>query len=184
MSKHLTLFVTDRMFIKEVTLEDVYDIHQLHSLPETDQFNTLGIPESVSVTSELVKKWIDEQNLDTQPSFVFCIRLKVTKQFVGLIGINLGKSNFRNAEVWYKIHFDHWKKGYATESLREVLSFGFDELNLHRIEAGCAVQNIASIKVLEKAGMTREGHKKKNLPIRGKWYDSYQYAILVEEFNL
>ena len=52
MSKDRTEFITDRMFIKEVTLEDVYDIHQLHSLPETDQFNTLGIPESISVTSD------------------------------------------------------------------------------------------------------------------------------------
>lgn len=107
MSKHLASFVTDRMFIKEVTLEDVYDIHQLHLLPETDRFNTLGIPESMSVTKNLAIKWIDEQNLDPQPSFVFCIQLKVNKQFVGLTGINLGKSNFRSAEVWYKIHVDH-----------------------------------------------------------------------------
>lgn len=87
MSKHLALFVTDRMFIKEVTMENVYDIDQLHLLPETDQFNTLGIPEFMSVTEDLVKKWIDKQNLDTQPSFVFCIQPKVAKQFVGLIGI-------------------------------------------------------------------------------------------------
>lgn len=184
MSKHLASFVTDRMFIKEVTLEDVYDIHQLHLLPETDRFNTLGIPESMSVTKNLAIKWIDEQNLDPQPSFVFCIQLKVNKQFVGLTGINLGKSNFRSAEVWYKIHVDHQNKGYTTEALREVLKFGFNDLKLHRIEAGCAVENVASIKVLEKAGMTREGRKQKNLPIRGKWFDSYQYAILEEEFSL
>lgn len=184
MNKHRTVFITDRMFIKEVTLEDVYDIHQLHLLPETDQFNTLGIPESMSVTSELVKKWLDEQNLDPQPSIVFCIQLKVTKQFVGLIGINLGKSNFRNAEVWYKIHVDHWNKGYTTEAIQEILRFGFKDLKLHRIEAGCATKNIRSIRVLEKAGMIREGTKRKNLPIRGKRYDSYIYAILKGEFKV
>jgi [ribosomal protein S5]-alanine N-acetyltransferase len=55
-------------------------------------------------------------------------------------------------------------------------------LRLHRIEAGCAVENIPSIKVLEKAGMTREGLKRKKLPIRGEWKDNYFYAILEEDF--
>lgn len=175
--------ITERLIIREVSQLDVENVHQLHLLPETDQFNTLGIPESKLVTSELAKKWIDEQNLDPQPSFVFCIQLKELKQFVGLIGINLGKSNFRNAEVWYKIHVDHWNKGYTTEALVCVLKFGFVNLKLHRIEAGCAVENVASIRVLEKVGMIREGMKRKNLPIRGEWQDSYIYSVLEEEFS-
>lgn len=64
----------------------------------------------------------------------------------------------------------------------KVLDFGFGVLKLHRIEAGCAVDNIASIKVLEKAGMTKEGMKRKKLPIRGKWKDNYFFAILEEDF--
>ncbi|MEL7146066.1 MAG: GNAT family protein, partial [Bacteroidota bacterium] len=59
----------------------------------------------------------------------------------------------------------------------------FDQLKLHRIEAGVAVDNQRSIRVLEKAGMTREGRKRKVLPIRGDWYDNYHYAILEEDFQ-
>lgn len=184
MSKYQTVFITDRLFIKEVALEDVYDIHQLHFLPETDKFNTLGIPSSALVTEEIVKNWIKDQNADPRVSFVLVMELKEAKKFIGLIAITLGKSNFRSAEIWYKVHVDHWNNGYTTEALVEVLRFGFNDLKLHRIEAGCAVKNIASIKVLQKAGMTREGCKQKNLPIRGKWYDSYQYATLEEEFHL
>ena len=51
------------------------------------------------------------------------------------------------------------------------------------MEAGCAVENIASSKVLEKVGMTREGMKRKKLPIRGQWKDNYFYGILEEDFN-
>ena len=73
------------------------------------------------------------------------------------------------------------EKGYATEALKEILRFGFDQLNLHRIEAGCAVENVASIKVLEKAGMQREGRKRQVLPLKSGWSDNFEYAILAAD---
>lgn len=94
-----------------------------------------------------------------------------------------GKVNYKSAEVWFKIHKNHWRKGYTTEALASLLAFGFNNLKLHRIEAGCAVENIASGKTLEKAGFTREGLKRKKLPIRGEWKDNYFYGILEEDFN-
>jgi [ribosomal protein S5]-alanine N-acetyltransferase len=96
---------------------------------------------------------------------------------------NLGVPNYQSGEVWYKLHKDFWGKGYATEAVTRILKFCFIDLNLHRIEAGCAVENVGSIRVLEKAGMTREGRKRKNLPIRGEWKDNYFYAILEEDFR-
>ena len=115
-------------------------------------------------------------------SYIFCLNLADTNEFIGLIALNIGKRNYKTAEVWYKIHLDHWRQGYATEALTKLIDFGFNELKLHRIEAGCAVENIASSKVLEKVGMTKEGIKRKKLPIRGEWKDNYFYAILDEDF--
>lgn len=76
------------------------------------------------------------------------------------------------------MHPDYWNKGFGTETLHEILNFGFEKLQLHRIEAGCAVDNIASIKVLEKVGMNREGRKRQVLPLKSGWSDNYEYAIL------
>lgn len=59
-----------------------------------------------------------------------------------------------------------------------MIRFGFDNLNLHRIEAGCAVNNIGSIKVLEKAGMVREGKVRQVLPLKTSWSDNFLYSIL------
>lgn len=53
------------------------------------------------------------------------------------------------------MHSDQWGKDYAIAALNNILDFGFDILNLQRIQAGSAVGNIGSIKVLEKAGMMR-----------------------------
>ena len=175
---------TNRLVFREVSTDDLNNIHQLHSLPETDEFNTLGIPNSIQDTETIISDWLAEQNVKPQTSYTFCLELVGTKQFIGLIALNIGKPKYRSAEVWYKIDSKYWGKGYATEALTALLDFGFNNLKLHRIEAGCAVENIASIKVLEKVGMTREGMKRKKLPIRGDWKDNYFYAILDEDFGV
>lgn len=176
------MLVTPRLIIRKLSPEDIPEIHQLHLLKETDQYNTLGIPEDLSVTTGLVENWLAEQDQEPRKLYVLNIFLKEPSQFIGLIALSLGKINFRNAEIWYKIHVDYWNKGYTTEAMDGLLKFGFEHLKLHRIEAGCAVENIASIRVLEKAGMKREGVKRQNLPIRGEWKDSYFYAIKEDEY--
>jgi ribosomal-protein-alanine N-acetyltransferase len=173
---------TDRLTLRELESQDLQLIHALHSLPETDEFNTLGIPETILVTEDLLTDWLSKQQEQPRDKYVLAIELNDTKKFAGLIGLNHGKPKFRSAEVWFKIHKDFWSKGYTTEALKRLLTFGFNELNLHRIEAGCAVENNASARVLEKAGMIREGRKRKNLPIRGEWKDNFSYAILEEDF--
>lgn len=172
---------TQRLALNELSLNELDDIHQLHSLQETDEFNTLGIPTDISQTSMLLEEWIKEQ-ATPRKSYIFSIKLIETDIFIGLIALKLGKPNYKIAEVWYKVHPDYWGQGFTTEALTKLLHFAFNDLSLHRIEAGCAVENIASIKVLEKVGMIREGRKRKILPIRGKWIDNYQYAILDTDF--
>ena len=97
--------------------------------------------------------------------------------------LNLGRPKYKKGEIWYKIHPNFWNKGYATEALMGLLHFAFNNLGMHRIEAGCAVENFASIKVLEKVGMTREGRKRKVLPLKMGWSDNFEYAILEEDFK-
>ena len=96
----------------------------------------------------------------------------------------MGSVKYKSAEVWFKIHPDYWSKGFGTEALNAIIDFGFKELNLHRIEAGCAVENTGSVKLLEKVGMTREGGKRKALPLKTGWADNYEYAILQSEYRI
>lgn len=173
---------TERLKLRELALTDVNDIHELHSLPETDQYNTLGIPGHIEVTKKLVAEWINAREELPRKRYVFTIENNA-EIFIGLIGINLGKPGYSSAEIWYKLHLQYWNQGYATEAVKRILHFIFAELKLHRVEAGCAIKNLASVKVLEKVGFTREGLKRKILPIRGEWIDNYMYAILKEDFN-
>jgi [ribosomal protein S5]-alanine N-acetyltransferase len=172
---------TLRLNLRELTLADLAAIHELHSLPETDEFNTLGIPADIQVTEKLLHEWLAEQK-ERRTKYVLAVEKSGTHEFIGLMGMNLGEAKYRVAEVWYKTHVKHWGQGYTSEALGALLGFAFNTLKLHRVEAGCAVENHASIRVLEKAGLIREGRKRKKLPIRGQWVDNYFYAILEEDF--
>ena len=176
------MLTTERLHIRDLSIHDLEHVHNLHSLAETDRFNTLGIPETIQTTKKLLAAWLAMKQQAPRTSYVLSITSKEGNHFIGLIALNFGKAHYRSAEVWFKIHPNFWGKGYSTEALKKLLEFGFKDLQLHRIEAGCAVENVASARILEKAGMTREGMKRKILPIRGEWKDNYFYAILEEDF--
>ncbi len=175
---------SQRLRLRPINTNDIEAVHALHSMPQTDAFNTLGIPDSIHTTEQIVNGWLMQQQENPVRLLVYCIELAAAKQFIGLIGLIAGKPNYYSAEVWYKIHPDYWRNGYATEALILLLDFCFAELKLHRVEAGCAVENTASARVLEKAGLSKEGTLRKKIPIRGEWKDNFQYAILEEDYFL
>lgn len=169
---------TERTKLRLIASPDLESIHRLHSLPETDEFNALGIPENIEETKSIIEPWIVENKLEKIKNYTFAIENKSTQEFLGLFGLRLGNEKYKRGEIWYKIHSDFWKKGFASESLKAIIHFGFEELKLHRLEAGCAVNNIGSIKVLEKAGMIREGRGRQVLPLKSGWSDNFEYSIL------
>jgi ribosomal-protein-alanine N-acetyltransferase len=78
---------------------------------------------------------------------------------------------FRSANVGYWVARDRQNRGLATSAVADVVRHAFDELELHRVEAGTLVDNIASQRVLEKNGFTRIGVARKYLLIAGVWRD-------------
>ncbi|MDR6967684.1 RimJ/RimL family protein N-acetyltransferase [Flavobacterium arsenatis] len=69
-------------------------------------------------------------------------------------------------------------KGIVSESIKVLLKYGFDEMNLHSVEAVIDPENIASEKVLQKSNFIKEAHFKENEFFEGKFWDSVVYSIL------
>lgn len=169
---------TSRLTLRLISLADLQVIHALHALPETDAYNALGIPASIAETQAVITPWVHAHDQPKIQQYTFAIERSSDQQFIGLLALKIGNPKYRKGEVWYKLHSAFWGMGYATEALKRLLTFGFEELQLHRIEAGVAVENIGSIKVLEKVGMIREGRKRKVLPLKSGWSDNFEYGIL------
>jgi RimJ/RimL family protein N-acetyltransferase len=172
---------TRNLVLREIVRDDIPLIHELNSIPEVDKYNTLGLPENITETEKLILPIILDQHVIPRPRYVYLIQDRA-HNFVGLIGIVMEKQQYSSAELWYKLHTTYWNRGYASESVKCILDFCFGELKLHRVIAGCATENMASIKVLEKNGFVKEAHHRKILPIRGEWKDNYEYSILEEDY--
>lgn len=70
--------------------------------------------------------------------------------------------------------------GYISAAARAAVRYGFEDLDLHRVEAACQPDNPASLRVLEKAGFTREGIARAYLKINGAWRDHVLFGIVNE----
>lgn len=94
-----------------------------------------------------------------------------------LTGVQYGA--FRSAMVSYFVDEARAGRGLATRAVGELLEHGFGELELHRVEAGTAVANVASQRVLEHTGFTCVGLMRKHLMIGGRWVDHYLWEHIV-----
>lgn len=173
--------ISERLKLQEITWDDLDKIHELNSCPEVDEYNTLGIPKSIDETKKLIEPIIEPNPNEKKHMYVWSIRLKNTNEFIGKAGLVLSLDRFKLGEIYYKFFPDFWRQGFATEVCKLLIKTGFENFNLHKVEAGVATGNIASVKVLEKSGMIREGLRRKILPIRGQWVDNYHYAIVEDD---
>ncbi|MCG8306878.1 MAG: GNAT family N-acetyltransferase [Cytophagales bacterium] len=172
---------TVRLDLIEIGWDDLPDIHHLHSIAEVDEYNTLGLPKDEEETREIIRPVIESQRAEVQKLYMWKIIGKETGLFLGVAGMTLSADRFRLGEIYYKLLPKYWGKGYATEVSKGLIKAGFEQFNLHRVEAGVAIDNVPSIRVLEKSGMLREGLRRKILPIRGEWKDNYHYAIVEDD---
>lgn len=172
---------SERLKLQEVAWDDLENIHHLYSSPEVDEYNTLGIPQNMEETKEIIRPMIEAQKEKDRKSYLWKIIRKDSDEFIGMAGMTLSANRFRLGEIFYELLPSHWRLGYATEVARILIKTGFYDFHLHKVEAGVATENIRSIRVLEKSGMTREGLRRKILPIRGEWKDNYHYAIVEDD---
>lgn len=172
-------FQSERLTFYSLKEEDIPLIYALHSIAEVAEFNTIGIPETIETTRRIFAQKLDLHN---QNHMGWVIR-DHHQNFIGEMGLILAPARFKKAEISYSIHPIHWGKGYATEALNSGLHHAFMRLHLHRVEAGVAIENHKSIRVLEKAGLRREGQHRKILPLITGWSDNYTYAILSTDYK-
>ncbi len=107
----------------------------------------------------------------------FGVFLDETNKLIGTIALYKFNPSMK-CILGYSLDKDHYGKGYATEAVRRILDFAFNEVGFHRVEAGAMPRNIGSTRVLEKVGFFKEGLARDYLQINGVWEDHYMYSIL------
>ena len=88
----------------------------------------------------------------------------------------------QNAYVGYWVDHRHAGNGYTPEALVALMQFGFEELDLHRLQISIIPRNSASRRVVEKLDVRAEGVAERYLQINGAWEDHIRFAITSEEW--
>jgi ribosomal-protein-alanine N-acetyltransferase len=171
---------TDRLILRDFVPDDLKALHEYAIHPKVWRFIGSGPNRPAQTRSwlQMARKFSREK---PRKNFDLAIILKSENRLIGDCGIHLGSVAKRDAGMAYGLNPKYWGKGYATEASKALVQFGFSKLKLHRIWAWCDVRNTASVKVLKKTGMRREGLFRKDIRVTGAWRDSYLYAILASD---
>jgi len=176
----MTTLEARRLTIREFRTSDWRAVHSYASDPETVAYVDWG-PNTESDTRTFIRHAIAYQSSKPRTRYELAITIRESGDLIGGCGIEITHPERREGVIGYCFNKAHWGKGYGTEAAQALIAFEFSRLNMHRIFALCDPSNIASNRILEKAGMTLEGHLRENFPVRGKWRDTIIYGILAHE---
>ncbi len=170
-----------RLLLRRIIETDVDEIFELRSNPETMKF----IPRPLAKTKEdaLVHfKTIDE-NIENNKGINWAITLKGNPNLIGIIGHYRIQPENHRCEIGYMILPQYNGQGIVSEAIKMILEYGFNDLQMHSIEAVIDPENKASERVLQKNGFVKEAHILENELWEGKFWDSVIYSILKRNFN-
>lgn len=123
-------------------------------------------------------EWVAPRNPGDPGWFQFALERKEDHMLLGDCGLRTVEADNRLAQIGYTIARPCWGRGYATEAVGGLIGYAFASFAIHRISASVDPRHAASIRVLEKAGFTKEAHFHKALWFKGEWADDAVYAVL------
>jgi ribosomal-protein-alanine N-acetyltransferase len=176
------LLATERLILREFEENDWRTILAYQSDPLYLRYNPWNYRTETDVR-QFVQTFMNWRHEKPRRKFQLAITLKSSGVLIGNGGIRMKAAYAKDADIGYELDSNYWGHGYATETARAFVDFGFKELRLHRIWAQCISENVASARVLEKVGMQLEGHFRENEWLKNRWWDTLQYAILEREWN-
>lgn len=144
------LIETERLFLREITLDDKEALFKLYSDPTVQKYTGEPVMESI----EEMQKAIETRIIDYKKYGFgrWATILKSEQQFVGWAGLAY-LPEFDEIDLGYRFLPEYWGLGIATEASRAILTYGFDVLKLNKIIAIAMKENKASTRVMEKVGM-------------------------------
>lgn len=172
---------SEKVILREMEEKDWIGVHKYASQEKVCQYQAWG-PNSEQESEGFVKQVLIDAKKEPRSRFVFAIILKESGEMIGAGEFNIRDYTNRVGEIGYIVNPKYWGMGFATEVAKLLITYGINDLNMHRIFATCDPINIASSRVLDKVGMIKEGRLRENLLIKDGWRDSLLYGILEQEW--
>ncbi len=178
---YLPTLETERLYLRRFELADAETVQKLVS-DRRIAATTLNIPHPYPEGGAL--EWINRGHglIAERRVFPFALVPKDEDTVMGTITLTVRKDGTQ-AEAGYWLGVPYWGHGYMTEAVRRILRFSFEEAGLNRVLASHFADNVASARVMQKAGMIYEGMMRGHIIKWGQALDLCWYAILRSDFE-
>lgn len=170
----MVLIETERLILRESVMDDAPDLYEMNSDPEVLKYTGEEAFRSVEETKQLIRNYKDYKKYGYGR---WTTIVKATNEVIGYCGLKY-LEDIHETDLGYRWKQKHWGKGYATEAGKACLQLGFEQFGLEQIIAQVLAENKASVRVLEKLGMTywKQLHTEEN--------PGLLYRIKKENFDL
>lgn len=173
---------TDRLILRRFEYSD--DDSMLRNWIADEKIQSM-YSEPVYSTKEEVKELLDKYigSYERPDYYRWAVIKKASGECIGQIAYFLVDSKNHFAEIEYCIGAEFQCRGYATEATKAVIAFGFDRINLHKVQICTKTINKPSRRVIEKCGFTYEGTLRDYFFMNGEYVGRHYFSILREEYE-
>lgn len=172
---------SERLIVRSLTIEDYSNwLKEFENRNPSQHRHDEGKKDMSECTEEWFGNLLDNhQKLAANDvAYILGVFRKSDNKHIGMIDFStLERMDFQWGRIGYTIHNQHWGKGYGKEAVEAALQLAHKDLGFHRIEAHINIDNTASIKLAESAGMKFECIREGFIFEFGEWTDNYVYFI-------
>src|SRR5687768_9826098 len=171
---------TERLVLREVVAEDAADLLAFRGDPEVQRYNLAPMKdtrEALALVRTMQGWYVSRYAIQ------WGITLRDEDRILGLCGIHDWSRERRRAAVGYDLARSHWGQGIASEAMRAVVRFCFEELALEHLQATTVGENARSIRLLERLGFRFERVREENPWERdGRFQGRSIYSLLRADY--
>jgi [ribosomal protein S5]-alanine N-acetyltransferase len=172
---------TERFSLREIVPADAEDLYRIFSDEETMRYWSCR----PYTTIDQARRLIDgiSKLVRDGAGIHWGITLRGDNRLIGKCGYNEWRKAHRRGDISYIVAREQWGKGVVSEAMCAVLDFGFDQMNLHSVEAGVTPGNDGSTRMLQKLGFRLEGHLRESYLAEDVFVDSLIYSLLRRDWE-
>lgn len=171
---------TDRLTLRPFNLSDAKEVQRQAGNPKVAS-TTAAIPHPYP--DGAAEDWISKHQewFEKGQAVDWAIEHDENNNLIGCMSLGVNKVNQR-AEIAYWIGEENWSKGYCSEAAKAAIKYAFDEMSLNKITSRHMLENPASGKVMQNAGMVQEGILRQDFYKNGRFVDMVVYGLLRDQW--
>ncbi len=181
--ERFTELVSDRLRLRRFARSDLTTFLAYRSDPDVARYQDWDAPYPRADGERMICELLGEHPDTTGQWFQYAMVLRGTGELIGDCASGTDATDPRQAEIGFTLRPEFQGQGYATEAARLLLGYLFGARSKHRVTARCDPRNAASVAVLERLGMRREGYLRESTWAKGEWTDDLLYAMLDREWR-